>query len=371
MKCRLAKSEIQDVLSKVQGLTGRKTNLAITANVLIQAESDSVKITATDLETDFTGIYPAVVETPGAIAINARKFYEIIRNFPSNEIDIHEVENRWIEIGGDKVEYHIVGMNPEDFPDVATHTDVDFMEVDAFSVKKMIEKTIAIPAPSDEKRVHIIGVLFERLTDENGPMMRMVSTDARRMAKYDIRLEENFSSETQSVLVPKKALSEVHKFIDSDGIVKIGTAGNRFLVIKETESFSVNLLEGEFPPYGDLVKTDPATAIPMERQDFLMTLRRMAILSSEAYRSVIFSFDQDRLTVTASNPDLGESREEMEIPYDRDALEVAFNPKFFIEALSAIDDDQVSVHLRDGRSPCLVRAASDESYLSIIMPMKI
>ena len=370
MKCTLVKSEIQDVLAKVQGLTGRKTNLAITANVRITAQDDTVRIEATDLETDFCGTYPAAVDTPGTIVINARKLYEIIRNFPAEEIRINEVENRWIEIGAEKLLYNIVGMNPDDFPEVVTEDEnSDFMEADAFAVRKMIEKTISIAAPSDEKRVHIIGVLFEALETEDGNRLRMVSTDAKRMAKYDVALESDITD--TRVLIPKKALSEVHKFLDSDGLVKLGVKNNRFVVVKEMESFSVNLLEGDFPPYADLVRHDPEVVIPVTRMAFLMMLKRMAILSSESYRSVIFSLEKDLLTVTASNPDLGESREEMQIPFDREPMEVAFNPRFFIEALSAVESDTSHIHLRDDRSPCLVKADSDTSFLSVIMPMKI
>ena len=116
MKFVINKNDIRNILGKVQGITGRRTNLAITETVLIQAKEHAVKITATDLETGFEGEYPATVESEGLIAINAKKLYEIVRDFPSDAIDINEVENRWIEIGKETIEYHIVGMNPDDFP---------------------------------------------------------------------------------------------------------------------------------------------------------------------------------------------------------------------------------------------------------------
>ena len=97
-------------LAKIQGLTGRKTNLAITTNLLLKTIKSGISISATDLETGFEGFYPAAVESEGVIAINARKFYEIVRDFPSEDIDLNEIENHWIEIGNEHVEYHIVGM---------------------------------------------------------------------------------------------------------------------------------------------------------------------------------------------------------------------------------------------------------------------
>ena len=111
MKFTVKKNDIIDVLSNVQGLTGRKSNLAITGNILLSASKDGIVIAATDLETGFEGSYPASVESEGKIAINARKFFEIIREFPSDDILVSEIENRWIQIGNDTIEYHIVGMD--------------------------------------------------------------------------------------------------------------------------------------------------------------------------------------------------------------------------------------------------------------------
>ena len=132
----IQKRDIVDVLSKVQGLTGRKSNLAITANVLIRASGSTITIMATDLETGFEGAYPANVQEEGCIAINARKLYEIVKDFPSTEIAINEVENRWIEIGNDNIEFHIVGMNPEDFPDIPKIEEVSFFDIDSVAFKK-------------------------------------------------------------------------------------------------------------------------------------------------------------------------------------------------------------------------------------------
>ena len=114
MKATINKSDILPVLAKIQGLAGRKTSLAITTNILIQTAESGITINATDLETGFEGFYPANIETQGVIAINARKLFEIVRDFPSEDIYVNEIENHWIEIGNQNVEYHIVGLNPDD-----------------------------------------------------------------------------------------------------------------------------------------------------------------------------------------------------------------------------------------------------------------
>ena len=130
MKITVKKGDLLPVLAKIQRLTGRKTNLAITTNLLIKTIDSGISICATDLETGFEGFYPAAVESEGNIAINARKFYEIVRDFPSDDIGLNEIENYWIEIGNEHVEYHIVGMNPDDFPEIPKIELVEFFDMD-------------------------------------------------------------------------------------------------------------------------------------------------------------------------------------------------------------------------------------------------
>jgi DNA polymerase-3 subunit beta len=167
MKATINKNDILPVLARIQGLTGRKTNLAITTNLLIQTGDTGISISATDLETGFEGFYPAKIDKQGIIAINARKLYEIVRDFPSEDIYVSEVENHWIEIGNQNVEYHIVGLNPDDFPEIPKFDAVDFFEIDSTSFAKMIEKTVIVSGASDDDRAHIIGIFAERIVEEN------------------------------------------------------------------------------------------------------------------------------------------------------------------------------------------------------------
>ena len=139
MKITINKNDIINVLSNIQGITGRKSNLAITETVLIETTSLGIKLVATDLETGFIGLYPASVDDEGLITINARKFYEIVKDFPGNEIIINEVENYWIKINNKNINYQIVGMNPDDFPEVPILEDIDFFEIKSSILKKMIE----------------------------------------------------------------------------------------------------------------------------------------------------------------------------------------------------------------------------------------
>jgi DNA polymerase-3 subunit beta len=131
------------------------------------------------------------------------------------------------------------------------------------------------------------------------------------------------------------------------------------------------LLEGDFPEYEDIIVKKGGHSIPFDRQLFLMMLKRMSILSSEDYKGVIFNFEKNQLVITSTNPDIGESKEDMDIEYSGDPITVMFNPKFFIETLNVIDEDNVILNIVDEEKPCLIESGKDKTYLSIIMPMRI
>jgi DNA polymerase-3 subunit beta len=372
MKATLSKNDILPVLAKIQGLTGRRTNLAITTNILIQTEETGINISATDLETGFEGFYPAKIEKQGIIAINGRKLYEIVRDFPSENISVNEVENHWIEIGNQNVEYHIVGLNPDDFPEIPKFEVVDFFEINSASFAKMIEKTVIVSGVSDDNRAHIVGIFAERIVEEDKKVFRLVSTDGSRLSKADYVYDKDYNLPSGSnVLIPKKGLVEVIKFLDTEGTVKIGFKDNNFIIKKENETLIIRLLEGEFPEYRDIIVKADGLDILLDRQLFLMMLKRMSILSSDEYKGVIFHFSEDKLMINSTNPDIGESKEDMAISYKGDPVEVMYNPKFFIDSLSVIDDDNIVLNIANEKKPCKIEGENDKNHLSVIMPMRI
>ena len=372
MKITIKKGDILAVLSRIQGLTSRKSNLAITENVLLTTTGNGITLMATDLETGIEGSYPAVVEKEGGIAISARKFYEIVREFPNDDIEINEVENKWIEIGNSDVQYHIVGMDSEEFPENPQVDEIELFEMESSLLKKMIEKSAMISGANDDKRAHITGTLFERIETGDDICVRMVSTDGSRLSKTDY----NFKNDDKvavfdKIIIPKKGLMEVAKFLSSEGTVQVGIQKTYFIAKKETETVIIRLLEGEFPEYTNIVKKENRFDVVINRAQFTMMLKRMSILSSENYKGAVFDFGQDRIKVSATNPEIGESKEDMAIDFNRDAIKVAFNPKYFIEILNAIETENVLINVVSEEKPCVIEGENDKTYLGVIMPMRI
>ncbi|MBU0993718.1 MAG: DNA polymerase III subunit beta [Proteobacteria bacterium] len=373
MKFTINKSDIKDVLAKVQGITGRKSSLAITANVLIKSTEKGISIAATDLETGFEGFYPAQIEEEGTIAINARKLFEIVNNFSSEKISFSENENRWIKISNKNVEFQIVGMDYDDFPLIPHIQDVDFIEIESGWIKDMIEKMIIISPDSEEKRAHILGVGFYVIDENDNKLIRMVSTDSKRLSKVDQTVNDKSNiSFAAGIIIPKKGLGEVYKFLELEGLIKIGIKENHFILKKDNETIIISLLEGEFPDCSEIFTIEEDYhSIDMDKDLFLKMIKRMSIFYSDNYKNVVFYFDRDKLLIVSSNPDLGESKEDILINYYGKSFKSAFNPKYFIETLNVIDEENIVLNVLDEENPCFIKGKNDTRYLSVIMPMKM
>jgi len=372
MRVTVQKADILPVLSRIQGITGRKTNLAITTNVLLRTTDAGICLSATDLETGFDGNYPARVEAHGTVSINSRKLFEIFKDFPSGDILLQEKENHWIKIGDKNVEYHMVGLNPEDFPEIPKIESADYFEIDSSLLSEMIAKSVIIGAAADDRRTHIIGVYAERIVENDKKIFRLVSTDGSRLSKVDFVFDPSVDfSAIPGVLIPKKSLVEVGKFLEIEGNIRFAFKDNNFIIKKDSETLIIRLLDGEFPKYSDIIIKPSGHKLIMDRQMFLMMLKRMSILSSEEYKGVIFNFDENQLTISSTNPEIGESKEDMPIEFKGKKITVMFNPKFFIDTLNVIDDDKVSLNIVNEEKPCLIEGEKDNSYLSVIMPMRL
>jgi DNA polymerase-3 subunit beta len=372
MRFSFDRKEVLEVLSKIQGITGRKTNLSITSDVLIKAMEDQITLTANDLETVFIGTYEAAVEKEGIISINSKKFFEIVREYPDNTIPVNEVENRWVEIGKGDSLFHIVSSDYENFPETPVIENVEFIEINARDLRKMLESAAVITYAGDEKRTYVLGALIEKVEKNDTPYLRMVSTDSRRLNCFDARYTGDLVLPDEPVIIPKKGLSELHKFIDNTSEpIRVGIKANHFVFQRANESIMIKLLSGEYPNYPPIIQTDTMTGMEVDRSMFYTLMKRVSILTSDDYKSVILNFKDNELTVTITNPEIGESKERMMIGYTGEDIKSAFNPRYFMDALNLFDQATVVIHIKEARTPCIIKAMDDDNLICAIMAMHI
>jgi DNA polymerase-3 subunit beta len=237
----------------------------------------------------------------------------------------------------------------------------------------MIDQTVFIAPAGDEKRTHILGSLFDLVNTLEEKAVRFVSTDGNRLATADYFFEpEDRLPESASYVVPKKALVELNKFLTSDATLQVAFKEKYMVVKKDRETIVIRLLEGEFPKYREILKhKGQGHIIKLDKQKFLMMLKRMSILSTDDYKGVIFQFSENNLHIESTNPEIGESKEEMAMDYKGGEINVAFNPKFFMDALNNIEDENIEINIISEEKPCFIEGEEDKNFLSVIMPMRI
>ncbi|EIM62417.1 DNA polymerase III subunit beta [Desulfobacter postgatei] len=372
MKFSFNKKDILEVLAKIQGITGRKTNLKITSDILIKAVESKITITANDLETVFTGTYEAQVDTPGLLSINSKKFFEIIREYPNENISINEVENRWVEIGSGDSVYHIVSSDYENFPETPVIENVNFIQIAAKDLKKMVAVSSVVGYLSDEKRTYVLGSLIEKAVVDGEEVLRIVSTDSRRLHCFDAPFTGDLDLGSSRVIIPKKGLVELGKFIDSDiETINVGAKDNHFVSQRANESIMIKLLEGDYPDYRLVMNFEEMIPIEVDRAMFLTLMKRVSILTSEDYKSVIFNFTENNLTVTITNPEIGESKEQLMVGFSGEEIKSAFNPRYFMDALNLFEDEIVTLNIKDSKSPCIVKSMKNNNLICVIMSIHI
>lgn len=373
MEFIIKKEKILDALTKVQGITGKRTNILITSNVLLSTKGTMISIRATDLEMAFKSLYKAEVLREGSTAVPSRKVYEIVRAFPGEMVAIKEVENKWIQITNKKIEYNIVGMDPADFPGLPDITGIEFFEIGVNVFKNMINKTI-YSVLGDEGRAQLSGICFESITIDNVNKIRMVSTDGHRLSKIDYVIEDNesaFRTIKDGVILPKNGIIEVLRILEGGKSVQIGFKDDNFVVKKDEEVLIIRLIEGEFPDYQMVIPKTGPNEMNVQKEVFLMMLRRLAILSSDKYFGVRFKVNKEELEATTTNPEIGEGKEIISVSYRGKPLEVAFNPRYFIETMTSMESEEVMVRFNDEVNPCTIEGKDDPGFLSVIMPMRV
>jgi DNA polymerase-3 subunit beta len=232
----------------------------------------------------------------------------------------------------------------------------------------MIERTI-FSVSSDETRYNLNGVFIEEVRDGK---VRMVATDGHRLALIERGIGSFGLS--KGVILPRKGLAELRRLLEGaeEGEVSVGFKENMGLVLKGNVELFMRLIEGDFPDYSKVIPKDNPQIAHLDLEDFLHALRRVSILSSERYKGIKVELKPGKASISASNPELGEAVEEIEMEYQGKALTVGFNARYLIDVLSVLGEGgNIEIALKDDVSPSILRKSDDDGYLYVIMPMRL
>ncbi len=367
MKFIIDRAVFIKALQKIQGIVEKRNTMPILANVLLDANNGMLTIVATDLEVFIKDSSKAEVSEKGQVTVNARKLFEIVKELPEETVNVSADKNDRVTIKAGKARFNIMGLPSGDFPLFPEIDESKLEKIDSENIKDMIDKT-SFAVSSDETRYNINGFLLEK----EGKKIRMVATDGHRLAfieKVDAGGVD--AGEKHGVLLPRKGVLEIRRLLEEEGDFRLGVTQKSAVMKKDDTVISVRLLEGEFPDYRKVIPQDNTREVIADRAALLSSLKRVSILSTDKIKGVKFGFAKSNLTLSSSSPDIGEATEEVDINYNDEDTEIAFNARYFMDMLDVVEEEKVKILLKDSLSPGIVRPAGVEGYTYIIMPMRL
>jgi DNA polymerase III subunit beta len=364
MEVVLDRDQLLKGLQMVHNIVEPRQTLPILANVLLETESDAVRVTATDLEVGARVSIPAKVAKGGAITVSARKLSEIVRELPAAGLTLKVGENAAVSLRCGGASYRLVGIGPEDFPAVVPAAPTAWLTVEAKMLREMLAQT-TFAISHDESRFALNGVLFVLHPKE----LRLVATDGHRLAVATRGVGEGLSGTTG--IVPRKAVVEIARVLGSSEDVQIAITENQFVLQMPNFVMTARLIEGQFPNYEAVVPRAHPGRLVLPRAGLMSALRRVSVMAEERNKPVKLLLRPGSLNLSAASHDLGEAEEAMAVEYSGEEITIGFNSRYMLEALTPLEKEQVVFEFRDGLSPGVVKSVEEEGYCCVIMPMRI
>jgi len=369
MKIVCYKDTILKAINSVVKGVASKTTMPILEGILIQTNDKEIKLTTFDLEIGIEYVMECEIKEQGSTVVNAIMFSEIIKKLPNTEIHISVNEKNLLEIECEGSLYKLATMNPEEFPELPKIEVENSIEVDQSILKNMIRKTI-FAVSTEENRPIFTGCLFEI---ENNKLT-LVSVDGFRLALRSIFL--NKQSNNFKAVIPGKTLNEVNKIIaDSFEPVKIGVAKNQALFEMENCKVVTRILDGEFLNYKNVIPSNWETRIKVNKNNIQDSFERISLISAstverEKKYPVKVQVDIGKVIISCTNQ-TGDAKEELYVATEGKNLEAGFNPKYFLDSLKVIEDEEVYIEFGTSISPCLIKSVENNDYTYMILPIRL
>lgn len=366
MKFTISREVLLQPLSQVVGVVERRQTLPVLANFMLSARDSRLTVTGTDMEVELISSVPADVSLEGDITVPARKLVDIIKALPDGSNISFSMSDDKATLSAGRSRFTLATLPASEFPATDQVETLENIEVSEAILKKMMDKTSFAMANQDV-RYYLNGLLF----DFAGQQLRAIATDGHRLAMCDLDSDVDVTSDRQ-LIVPRKGVLELSRMLsgEADGVT-LAIGRNHIRLVKGDTTFTSKLIDGRFPDYRAVVPVGADKQMLVDRFTFIQALQRAAILSNEKYKGVRLEAAGNTIKIIAHNPQHEEAVEEIEAELNFERLAVGFNVTYLLDALMAIDTDQVSLELKDANSSCLVSAPDSDVNRHVVMPLKL
>lgn len=363
MKIVCTKSNLLNGVQTVSKAVPNKTTMSILECILVDATENMIKLTANDMELGIETVIEGDIIESGTIALDAKIFLEIVRKLPDNDITIETDPSYKTTILCEKAKFNIIGKSGEDFSYLPEIERNDSVIVSQFTLKEVIRQTIFSIADNENNKL-MTGELFEIENDT----LKVVSLDGHRISIRKIALKNAYDH--KKVVVPGKTLSEVSKILsgDMDKDVNIFFTDKHILFEFNNTLVVSRLIEGEYFKIDQMLSSDYETKIKMNKRELLDCIDRATLLVKEGDKKPVIIDVKDTSMQLKMNSTVGSMDEDIDIDKEGKDLKIGFNPKFLIDALRVIEDEEILIYMVNPKAPCFIKDEK-ESYIYMILPV--
>ena len=379
MKIRIAKTAFVNGLQQVLNVVGTRSSLPILGNVLLHAKGNILELTTTNLDMGIRCSVKAEVQEEGRIALPARKLASIVKALPDAFIEL-ECSQSQAKLTSGRSKFRIMGMNDTEFPALPVFEQNNVLGLEQQTVFQML-KHVSFAQSEDENRYLLNGVFFAFRKEDDKTQLHLVATDGRRLSMMQKDVEVPQAFEGADFLLPAKTIAELERLLQQTAPIKIyfndkqvafdfsledsavesGLLNNIYLVSKK--------VEGRFPNYQQVIPQSSEYRVKLERALFLECIQRASLVSSQENNTVRLKFLEHTVEILASSAEFGEAQESMAIEYSGNPVTIAFNPKFLMDPLKALQEDEIFFEFKDELSPGVIKTF--DRFLCVIMPLRI
>jgi DNA polymerase-3 subunit beta len=372
MKISMERAALLRAVAQAQSVVERRNTIPILANVLIEAEGETVTFRATDLDIEVLDRAVAQVEKAGGTTVSAVMLHEIVRKLPDGALVVLTADSSTgrLSVSAGRSHFSLATLPKEDFPVMASSEYETNFSAKAEVLRRLFDKS-KFAISTEETRYYLNGVYMHVATGEDGKVLRCVATDGHRLARIDAPLPKN-ADDMPGVIVPRKTVGEMRKLLDQDDMeIAVSVSETKVRFATPDITLTSKVIDGTFPDYTRVIPQGNTRQLEVDAAEFAKAVDRVATVSSERSRAVKLQLDEDRLILSVNAPDSGAAEEELAVSYSDERLEIGFNAKYLLEIASQVDRENAVFLFNSSGDPTLMREGSDLSAVYVVMPMRV
>tara|TARA_Y200000002_G_scaffold308336_1_gene264580 strand:+ start:269 stop:1384 length:1116 start_codon:yes stop_codon:yes gene_type:complete len=371
MKFKINRSIFFKTLTHLQGIVDKKNSLPILSNILIEANNTQLVLSSTDMDISIIEKVDCNVLENGATTINSQILYDIVRKIDENsEIEIISNDGKLLTLRANGSRFSLSCLPKEDYPIIDQENNGINLKISSKILYKLIEKT-KFAISNEETRYFLNGLYFNITNENNENIVTLVGTDGHRLAKFSYMIKDKID-QISGVIIPKKTIYELSKLLsETDQNIDISLSSNKIIFSIGDIIFTSKLIDGSFPDYKRVIPKDNSNILKINREVLLSAVDRVSTIANEKSPVIKFKLLNNILNLNTINSESSTASEDLNITYDGDEIEIGFNSKYIMDIVNNLDDEEITINLKDNTSPIIALEKSNTNLVYVLMPMRV